>query len=68
MRRGGLVLEHSSRTAFEFIKVHHQPDSSFPNGWPNPMLEESASTVEAMRGAARISPRWMGFRPLLLLR
>lgn len=35
---------------FEFIKVHHNPDGDFPNGVPNPMLEENrASTVEAIR-------------------
>ena len=26
---------------FEFIKVHHQPDGSFPNGIPNPLLPEN---------------------------
>ncbi len=26
---------------FEFIKVHHQPDGHFPNGVPNPLLEEN---------------------------
>ena len=26
---------------FEFIKIHHEPDGSFPNGVPNPMLEEN---------------------------
>jgi phosphomannomutase len=25
----------------EFIKVHHEPDSSFPNGIPNPLLPEN---------------------------
>lgn len=35
---------------FEFVKVHHEPDGSFPNGVPNPMLEENrASTVDAIR-------------------
>ncbi|HWM29626.1 MAG TPA: phosphomannomutase [Woeseiaceae bacterium] len=35
---------------FEFIKVHHEPDGTFPNGVPNPMLEENrASTIEAIR-------------------
>jgi phosphomannomutase len=35
---------------FEFIKVHHEPDGHFPNGIPNPMLEENrAPTVEAIR-------------------
>uniref|UniRef100_A0A486XSD9 phosphomannomutase n=1 Tax=Rheinheimera sp. BAL341 TaxID=1708203 RepID=A0A486XSD9_9GAMM len=34
----------------EFIKVHHQPDASFPNGIPNPLLPENrAATTEAVR-------------------
>ncbi|WED20625.1 phosphomannomutase CpsG [Vibrio sp. JC009] len=33
----------------EFIKVHHQPDGTFPNGIPNPLLPENrASTSEAV--------------------
>ncbi len=33
----------------EFIKVNHQPDGSFPNGIPNPLLiENRASTREAV--------------------
>lgn len=36
--------------AVEFIKVHHEPDSDFPNGIPNPLLPENrAATVEAVR-------------------
>jgi phosphomannomutase len=27
---------------FRFIKVFHEPDGSFPNGVPNPMIEETA--------------------------
>ncbi len=26
---------------FEFIKIHHEPDPTFPNGIPNPMLTEN---------------------------
>ncbi len=34
----------------EFIKVHHEPDGTFPNGVPNPMLEENrAPTVDAIK-------------------
>ncbi|MGM7649746.1 phosphomannomutase CpsG [Serratia marcescens] len=34
----------------EFIKVHHQPDGTFPNGIPNPLLPECrADTAEAVR-------------------
>lgn len=33
----------------EFIKVHHQPDGTFPNGIPNPLLPESrADTADAV--------------------
>jgi phosphomannomutase len=33
----------------EFIKVHHQPDASFPNGIPNPLLHENRqSTIDAV--------------------
>ena len=34
----------------EFIKVHHQPDGNFPNGVPNPLLEENrAPTIAAIK-------------------
>ena len=34
----------------EFIKVHHTPDGAFPNGVPNPLLEENrASTIAAVQ-------------------
>ena len=29
----------------DFVYVHHQPDGSFPNGIPNPLLEENRSTT-----------------------
>ncbi|RDV26071.1 phosphomannomutase CpsG [Alteromonas aestuariivivens] len=33
----------------EFVKVHHQPDGTFPNGIPNPLLPENrADTAEAV--------------------
>ncbi|MFK8043343.1 phosphomannomutase [Congregibacter sp.] len=32
---------------FEFIKLHHAPDGNFPNGVPNPMLEENREPVIA---------------------
>jgi phosphomannomutase len=35
---------------FEFIKVRHKPDGHFPQGVPNPMLEENRGpTLEALR-------------------
>ena len=32
---------------FELIKVHHKPDGHFPNGVPNPMLEENRYSTAA---------------------
>ena len=35
---------------FQFIKIHHEPDASFPHGIPNPLLPENrAATAEAVR-------------------
>ncbi|MDZ7782849.1 MAG: phosphomannomutase [Halioglobus sp.] len=35
---------------FEFIKLHHEPDGHFPNGVPNPLLEENrAAAIEAVQ-------------------
>ncbi|MBA6414155.1 phosphomannomutase [Parahaliea sp. F7430] len=35
---------------FEFIKLQHQPDGNFPNGVPNPLLEENrAVTIAAVK-------------------
>jgi len=47
----GLIIDRlEAQLPFEFIKVHHEPDGHFPNGIPNPMLEENrAPTVEAIR-------------------
>jgi phosphomannomutase len=34
---------------FRFVKVHHQPDGNFPNGVPNPLLEENRQpTIAAL--------------------
>ncbi|MCK5191560.1 MAG: phosphomannomutase CpsG, partial [Methylococcales bacterium] len=32
----------------EFIKVHHQPDHTFPNGIPNPLLPENRADTSNM--------------------
>ncbi|MFT5083451.1 MAG: phosphomannomutase [Lentisphaeria bacterium] len=35
---------------FKFIKVHHEPDGSFPNGIPNPLLpERRQATIDAVK-------------------
>jgi phosphomannomutase len=47
----GLVIDQlEPHLPFLFLKVHHEPDGHFPNGIPNPMLEENrAPTIEAIR-------------------
>jgi phosphomannomutase len=47
---------------FEFIKVRHQPDGNFPQGIPNPMLEENRGpTLEALkRTGADVAIAWDG--------
>ena len=46
----GLVVEQlGEHLPIEFIKVHFEADSSFPNGVPNPMIEENrVSTATAV--------------------
>ena len=35
---------------FEFVKLHHEPDGTFPNGVPNPMVETNRqSTIDRVR-------------------
>jgi phosphomannomutase len=47
----GMVVDNlESQLPFEFIKINHNPDGTFPNGVPNPMLEENRlSTTAAIR-------------------
>jgi phosphomannomutase len=47
----GLIIDQlEPHLPFKFIKIHHDPDGHFPNGIPNPMLEENRRpTVEAIR-------------------
>ncbi len=47
----GLIIDQLEKhLPFEFIKLFNQPDGHFPNGVPNPMLEENrAPTIDAIR-------------------
>jgi phosphomannomutase len=47
---------------FEFIKIHHQPDGNFPNGVPNPLLEENrAAAIAAVKQhGADLGVAWDG--------
>ena len=59
----GLIVDRlEAFLPFEFIKVHHEPNGDFPNGVPNPMLEENRSvTIDAIRAnAADFGIAWDG--------
>jgi phosphomannomutase len=47
----GLIVDQlEAHLPFQFIKINHHPDGSFPNGVPNPMLESNRlATIEAIR-------------------
>ena len=47
---------------YSFIKVHHQPDGSFPNGIPNPLLPENReATARVVReSGADVGIAWDG--------
>ena len=47
---------------FEFIKVFHEPDGTFPNGVPNPMIEENRKvTIDRIRAEkADLGLAWDG--------
>jgi phosphomannomutase len=47
---------------FKFVKVYHEPDGSFPNGVPNPMIEENRTvTIERLRAErADLGIAWDG--------
>ena len=59
----GLIIDQiESSLPFEFVKVNHQPDGTFPNGIPNPMLlENQAATADVVRrSGADIGLAWDG--------
>ncbi|MEW5248948.1 phosphohexomutase domain-containing protein [Microbulbifer sp. 2201CG32-9] len=49
---GAVVDALAPQLPFEFVRVHHEADGSFPNGIPNPLLPENrGSTAEAVRAS-----------------
>jgi phosphomannomutase len=59
----GLIIDAlEPHLPFEFIKVNAKPDGHFPNGVPNPMLEENrAATADVVRGKrADVGLAWDG--------
>ncbi len=59
----GLVIDQlSDQLPIEWIKVHHDPDGSFPNGIPNPLEPQNrASTIDAVKASgADLGLAWDG--------
>ncbi len=59
----GLVLDQlESRLPVEFVKVFHEPDPTFPNGVPNPLLPENrrATAAAVCRHQAAVGLAWDG--------
>ena len=45
----GIALDRlETQLPFEFIKIHNDPDGTFPNGIPNPMLPENRSATSEL--------------------
>jgi len=48
---GGVIDLLAEHLPLQFIRIHHEPDGTFPHGIPNPLLPENRSaTAEAVRG------------------
>jgi phosphomannomutase/phosphomannomutase/phosphoglucomutase len=59
----GLAVDRlAAYLPFEFVRVHHEPDGTFPNGVPNPLLPEnrSATSQAVIDTAADFGVAWDG--------
>lgn len=59
----GMVLDLlEKKLPFNFIKVNHEPDGNFPNGVPNPLLQENrAATSDVVKAEkADLGVAWDG--------
>jgi phosphomannomutase len=59
---GKIIDLIESQLPFDFIKVHHQADGTFPNGVPNPLLPENRqSSIDAIKeNKADLGIAWDG--------
>ena len=59
----GMVIDRlEPQLPFQFIKLHHEPDGTFPHGVPNPMLEENrqVTTDAILASKADVGLAWDG--------
>ena len=59
---GTVVDELEKHLPFQFIKINYEPDGTFPNGVPNPMLEEhrKATSDAVVKNQADFGIAWDG--------
>jgi phosphomannomutase/phosphoglucomutase len=59
---GGVIDLLAQRLPFEFVRVNHEPNGSFPNGIPNPLLPENrdATATAVIEHAADFGIAWDG--------
>jgi phosphomannomutase/phosphomannomutase/phosphoglucomutase len=59
---GPVIDDLEPHLPFEFVKVHHQPDGTFPHGIPNPLLSEnrSATSKAVLSSRADLGIAWDG--------
>ena len=59
----GLIIDQLEKfLPIEFVKIHHEPNGDFPNGVPNPLLEENRlPTLRAIKNnKAQLGIAWDG--------
>ncbi len=59
---GAIVDLLAPHLPFEFVRIHHEPDGSFPNGIPNPLLPENreATARAVLESGADFGLAWDG--------
>jgi len=59
---GHVINALEKHLPFEFIKIHHEPDGTFPNGIPNPLLHENqpVTTNAVLEHGADLGIAWDG--------
>lgn len=59
---GPIVDRLEPHLPVEFVKLHHEPDGNFPNGVPNPMIEEKRTdTIDLIKSSgADLGLAWDG--------
>ena len=59
---GPVIDRLEKHLPFQFVKIHHEPDPSFPHGVPNPLLPENrrATTQAVVAHGAAVGLAWDG--------